>query len=143
MPCEFIRCCCGHAGGGPLLGSDEHDEEDDAEDRHHECVEDGEDQLLRRLDRTFVWAVDVVGFVRCGHPVLGWADAKKTACAARKKSIRVEPEIIGSSSCPTATAGASLVDWKVAAPVAQWIEYCPPKAGVAGSIPAGRANILL
>jgi hypothetical protein len=24
------------------------------------------------------------------------------------------------------------------APVAQWIEYCPPKAGVAGSIPAGR-----
>lgn len=27
----------------------------------------------------------------------------------------------------------------VNAPVAQWIEYCPPKAGVAGSIPAGRA----
>jgi hypothetical protein len=27
------------------------------------------------------------------------------------------------------------------APVAQWIEYCPPKAGVAGSIPAGRAKI--
>jgi hypothetical protein len=26
------------------------------------------------------------------------------------------------------------------APVAQWIEYCPPKAGVAGSIPAGRAK---
>ncbi len=26
------------------------------------------------------------------------------------------------------------------APVAQWIEYCPPKAGVAGSIPAGRAT---
>ena len=28
------------------------------------------------------------------------------------------------------------------APVAQWIEYCPPKAGVAGSIPAGRAIFL-
>jgi hypothetical protein len=28
------------------------------------------------------------------------------------------------------------------APVAQWIEYCPPKAGVAGSIPAGRATEL-
>jgi hypothetical protein len=27
-----------------------------------------------------------------------------------------------------------------AASVAQWIEYCPPKAGVAGSIPAGRTN---
>lgn len=27
------------------------------------------------------------------------------------------------------------------APVAQWIEYCPPKAGVAGSIPAGRAKL--
>ena len=26
------------------------------------------------------------------------------------------------------------------APVAQWIEYCPPKAGVVGSIPTGRAN---
>ena len=26
------------------------------------------------------------------------------------------------------------------ASVAQWIEYCPPKAGVAGSIPAGRTN---
>jgi hypothetical protein len=26
------------------------------------------------------------------------------------------------------------------APVAQWIEYCPPKAGVAGSIPAGRTK---
>ena len=30
---------------------------------------------------------------------------------------------------------------QVKAPVAQWIEYCPPKAGVAGSIPAGRAKI--
>jgi hypothetical protein len=29
-----------------------------------------------------------------------------------------------------------------AAPVAQWIEYCPPKAGVAGSIPAGRAKYI-
>lgn len=29
---------------------------------------------------------------------------------------------------------------QVEAPVAQWIEYCPPKAGVAGSIPAGRTN---
>jgi hypothetical protein len=29
---------------------------------------------------------------------------------------------------------------RVEAPVAQWIEYCPPKAGVAGSIPAGRTN---
>ena len=29
---------------------------------------------------------------------------------------------------------------QVEAPVAQWIEYCPPKAGVAGSIPAGRAK---
>ncbi len=28
--------------------------------------------------------------------------------------------------------------FRVNAPVAQWIEYCPPKAGVAGSIPAGR-----
>mmetsp|Transcript_41603 Transcript_41603/g.97663 ORF Transcript_41603/g.97663 Transcript_41603/m.97663 type:complete len:115 (-) Transcript_41603:1617-1961(-) len=28
------------------------------------------------------------------------------------------------------------------ASVAQWIEYCPPKAGVAGSIPAGRARCL-
>ena len=26
------------------------------------------------------------------------------------------------------------------ASVAQWIEYCPPKAGVAGSIPAGRTR---
>jgi hypothetical protein len=30
--------------------------------------------------------------------------------------------------------------FRVEAPVAQWIEYCPPKAGVAGSIPAGRTN---
>jgi hypothetical protein len=30
--------------------------------------------------------------------------------------------------------------FRVNAPVAQWIEYCPPKAGVAGSIPAGRTN---
>ncbi|SIT42223.1 exported hypothetical protein [Paraburkholderia ribeironis] len=30
--------------------------------------------------------------------------------------------------------------FRVQAPVAQWIEYCPPKAGVAGSIPAGRAK---
>ena len=28
------------------------------------------------------------------------------------------------------------------APVAQWIEYWPPKPGVAGSIPAGRAILL-
>ena len=27
------------------------------------------------------------------------------------------------------------------APVAQWIEYWPPKPRVAGSIPAGRAKI--
>ena len=30
--------------------------------------------------------------------------------------------------------------FRVEAPVAQWIEYCPPKAGVAGSIPAGRTT---
>lgn len=29
------------------------------------------------------------------------------------------------------------------APVAQWIEYCPPKAGVAGSIPAGCAMLVI
>ncbi|SOY40112.1 hypothetical protein CBM2586_A10077 [Cupriavidus phytorum] len=42
---------------------------------------------------------------------------------------------------PAATAvPAKPVAKPSCAPVAQWIEYCPPKAGVAGSIPAGRAN---
>ena len=29
------------------------------------------------------------------------------------------------------------------APVAQWIEYWPPKPRVAGSIPAGRASFII
>ena len=45
-----------------------------------------------------------------------------------------------STSCsalrPSPGRGAFVVE----APVAQGIEYCPPKAGVAGSIPAGRAK---
>jgi hypothetical protein len=45
---------------------------------------------------------------------------------------------------PSGLALASHPFWlprcRVEAPVAQWIEYCPPKAGVAGSIPAGRTN---
>lgn len=46
--------------------------------------------------------------------------------------------------CTLVICGASRFLWGrntvSQAPVAQWIEYCPPKAGVAGSIPAGRAK---
>ena len=31
----------------------------------------------------------------------------------------------------------------LSAPVAQWIEYWPPKPGVVGSNPAGRANVTI
>ena len=57
----------------------------------------------------------------------------KTHDDGRKRPNRV--------SCATLFAAASARRTAPpAAPVAQWIEYCPPKAGVAGSIPAGRAN---
>jgi hypothetical protein len=31
--------------------------------------------------------------MRCGHPVLGWGDAKKTARAARKNRFASNPKL--------------------------------------------------
>ncbi len=42
-------------------------------------------------------------------------------------------------SDPSSRLGATRPEAENAS-VAQWIEYCPPKARVAGSIPARRAN---
>jgi len=47
-------------------------------------------------------------------------------------------EIIAAEVCAKATA--RIRPLHCAAPVAQWIEYWPPKPGVAGSIPAGRTT---
>src|SRR5205085_11021642 len=85
-----------------------------------------------------------VRFVRCGHRFLGAGLRREEAACAAQKAIRAEPEIIGprpgrSPPEPRSRRDAQ-VEWAPAASVAQWIEYCPPKAGVAGSIPAGRAT---
>src|SRR5947209_17174304 len=54
------------------------------------------------------------------------------------------PERVTQASSNVATATSAFaprlagLDWAALAPVAQWIERCPPEAEVAGSNPAGR-----
>lgn len=60
---------------------------------------------------------------------LRWTDRRKTGIVSDSQRPCLHCFVYG-TRCPRSYA-----------PVAQWIEYCPPKAGVAGSIPAGRTRI--
>ena len=60
---------------------------------------------------------------------LRWTDRPKTGIVSDSQRPCLHCFVYG-TRCPRSYA-----------PVAQWIEYCPPKAGVAGSIPAGRTNL--
>jgi hypothetical protein len=59
---------------------------------------------------------------------LRWTDRRKTGIVSDSQRPCLHCFVYG-TRCPRSYA-----------PVAQWIEYCPPKAGVAGSIPAGRTK---
>ena len=66
--------------------------------------------------------------------------------SVRTKAARLgrpKPVIVASSTCRLTVARGALLESAPLcdAPVAQWIEYWPPKPGVAGSIPAGRTNV--
>ena len=60
---------------------------------------------------------------------LRWTDRRKTGIVSDSQRPCLHCFVYG-TRCPRSYA-----------PVAQWIEYCPPKAGVAGSIPAGRTKL--
>ena len=81
---------------------------------------------------------------RCGRRH-GDGSGPERASKAVRWTVRLKPGILSVSRVGVASVLAGALSCKFAkvrgeAPVAQWIEYCPPKAGVAGSIPAGRAK---
>ena len=75
-----------------------------------------------------------------GVTVLRVRTASRVACGSRGRGGRVRRNRV----CFRSRLAIRFIHRRHApppdAPVAQWIEYCPPKAGVAGSIPAGRAK---
>ena len=78
-------------------------------------------------------------------PVCGRSNLCNTACREGRKSLSRTACAVRSQYRPVRTSTNQYRSSDVSksnAPVAQWIEYCPPKAGVAGSIPAGRTTFL-
>src|SRR5436190_24144313 len=87
----------------------------------------------------------------CG-PCSAWGGVASLMESSRLREDRCVPDVLWATQNPSIIKGGlwpkadnqcrrrARCDNPRHAPVAQWIEYCPPKAGVAGSIPAGRAT---